>query len=242
MRVAAARGGTPVADGVTRFALAPVALLAVAPEAALLLVARGAQGAMRDWDMHVGAALVIALATAAGLLVVWRRMGAAGSLAPVATTMLASAIALWGTHVSEPLQLRRIQQQLSDRGAWTDGAWARAHDFLGVRALQQQRPDDAIRALEAAAAVAPNPRFFFQIGLAQRMLGHSDDARASFEKAHRLDPRLADAWVGFALLAFDARDWRRVEACADSALAYAPHRKDAKEIRTKAHQAIEAGQ
>jgi hypothetical protein len=32
-----------------------------------------------------------------------------------------------------------------------------------------------------------------------------------------------------------------VEACAESALVYAPHRKDAKEIRTKAQQAIEAG-
>lgn len=240
--IAAARAGQPARDDAPRFPLAPVALLAVAPEVVLLLVARGAQGAMRDWDMHVGAALVIALATAAGVLAIWRRMGAAGSLAPVMTTALASAIALWGIHVSEPLQIARIQQQLSDRGAWTDGAWARAHDFLGVRALQQQRPEDAIRALEAAAAVAPNPRFFFQIGLAQRMLMRFDDARASFEKAHRLDPRLADAWVGFALLAFDARDWRRVEACAESALVYAPHRKDAKEIRTKARQAIEAGQ
>jgi tetratricopeptide (TPR) repeat protein len=239
--VAAARAGQPARDDAARFPLEPVALLAVAPEVALLLVARGAQGAARDWDMHVGAALVIALATAAGLLAIWRRMGAAGSLAPLTTTALASAIALWGTHVSEPLQLARIQQQLSDRGAWTDGAWARAHDFIGVRALQQQRPEDAIRALEAAAAVAPNPRFFFQIGLAQRMLMRFDDARASFEKAHRLDPKLADAWVGFALLAYDARDWRRVEACAESALVYAPHRKDAKEIRTKAQQAIEAG-
>ena len=237
----AATARSAAKDDAPRFSLGPVALLAVAPEVALLLVARGAQGAMRDWDMHVGAALVVALATAAALLTIWRRMGAGGSLAPVVTTALASAIALWGTQVSEPLQLARIQQQLAERGAWTDGAWARAHDFLGVRALQQQRAEDAIRELEAAAAVAPNPRFFFQIGLAQRMLMRFDDARASFEKAHRLDPRLADAWVGFALLAFDARDWRKVEACAESALAYAPHRKDAKEIRDKARQAMEAG-
>jgi hypothetical protein len=240
--IAAARSGPSARDEAQRFSLWPVVLLAVAPEAALLLVARGAQGALRDWDMHVGAALVIALATAAGLIAIWRRRGAAGSLAPLTTTALASAIALWGTHVNEPLQLARIHHQLADRGAWTDGAWARAHDFLGVRALQQERPEDAIRALELAAAVAPNPRFFFQIGLAQRMLGRSGEARTSFEKAHRLDPKLADAWVGFALLAFDGRDWRSVLACADSALAYAPHRKDAKEIRTKAQQAIEAGQ
>ena len=73
------------------------------------------------------------------------------------------------------------------------------------------------------------------------MLMSFDEARASFEKAHRLDPKLADAWVGFALLAFDARDWRKVEACAESALVYAPHRKDAKEIRDKARLAREAG-
>ena len=233
--------GVQSQDAAPRFSLVPVAWLAVAPQAALLLVARGAQGASRDWDMHVGAALVVALTTAASLLAIWRRVGASGSLAPVVTTALASAVALWGTQMSERLQLARIQQQLSDRGAWTDGAWARAHDFLGVRALQQQRAEEAIRELEAAAEVAPNPRFFFQIGIAQRMLMRFDEARASFEKAHRLDPKLADAWVGFALLAFDARDWRKVEACAESALVYAPHRKDAKEIRDKARLAREAG-
>jgi hypothetical protein len=236
-----ARGAAPGPDGAPRFSLGPLALLAIAPEVALLLVARGAQGAMRDWDMHVGAALVIALATAAALIEVWRRLGAAGSLAPVVTTALAATIAMWGTRVSEPLQLALIGHQLSDRAAWSDGAWARAHDFLGVRALQQARAEDAIRAFDAAAEVAPNPRFFFQIGLAQRMLMREADARASFEKAHRLDPRLADAWIGFALIAFDSLDWSRVEACAESALVYAPHRKDAKEIRDKARQAIEAG-
>ena len=236
-----ARSAAPGPNGAPRFALGPVALLAVAPEVALLLVARGAQGALRDWDMHVGAALVIALATAAALIEVWRRLGAAGSLAPVVTTALAAAIAMWGTRVSEPRQLALIGHQLSDRGAWSDGAWARAHDFIGVRALQQNRAEDAIRALEAAATVAPNPRFFFQIGLAQRMLMREADARASFEKAHRLDPRLADAWIGFALIAFDSLDWRRVQACAESALVYAPHRRDAQEIREKARQAIEAG-
>jgi len=219
----------------------PVALLAVAPEAAILLVARGAQGVPRDWDMHVGAALVITLASAVALLAAWRRRGAAGSLAPVLTTALASALALWGTHVSAPRQMARIQLLLSNRAAWSDAAWARAHDFLGVLALQQERPEDAIRELEAAAAVAPNPRFFFQIGLAHRMLMRSDLARAAFEKAQALDPRLADAWVGFALLAFDDRDWHRVEACAESALAIAPHRRDAKEIRDNARRAIEAG-
>ena len=237
----AGAAGVQSQDAAARFSLVPVAFLAVAPQAALLLVARGAQGASRDWDMHVGAALVVALTTAASLLAIWRRVGASGSLAPVVTTALASAVALWGTQMSERLQLARIQQQLSDRGAWTDGAWARAHDFLGVRALQQQRAEEAIRELEAAAEVAPNPRFFFQIGIAQRMLMRFDEARASFEKAHRLDPKLADAWVGFALLAFDARDWRKVEACAESALVYAPHRKDAKEIRDKARLAREAG-
>lgn len=238
----AAPAPTDGAEGdATRFALGPVALLAVAPQAVLLLVARGAQGPMRDWDMHVGAAVVIALATAAALLAIWRRMGAAGALAPIVTTALAAAIAMWGTHVSEPLQLALIDHQLADRAAWSEGAWARAHDFLGVRALQRQRPEDAIRELQAAAAVAPNPRFFFQIGLAQRMLLRSDEAKASFEKAHQLDPRLADPWIGFALLAFDEGNWRKVAACAESALVYAPHRKDAREIRDKARLAIEAG-
>jgi tetratricopeptide (TPR) repeat protein len=73
------------------------------------------------------------------------------------------------------------------------------------------------------------------------MLMRFDEARASIEKAHRLDPHLADAWVGFALLAYDAHDFPRVVACAESALVYAPHRHDAKEIRDKARQAMELG-
>jgi tetratricopeptide (TPR) repeat protein len=150
------------------------------------------------------------------------------------TTAFASALALWGTHVSGPVQAARIHHLLADRAAWTDGAWARAHDFLGVQAIQQDRPEDAIRELEAAVTVAPNPRYFFQIGLAHRMVGRQEEARAAFEKAQSLDPRLADPWVGFALLAFDAGDQARAVACAESALAIAPHRRDAKEIRDKA--------
>ncbi|HEY2953715.1 MAG TPA: tetratricopeptide repeat protein [Candidatus Eisenbacteria bacterium] len=238
---APARAESPARNGAPRFSLAPVALLAILPEAAILLVARGAQGVMRDWDMHVGAALVITLASAAALLAAWRGRGEGGSLAPVLTTALASALALWGTQVSAPRQLARIQLLLSNRAVWSDAAWARAHDFLGVRALQAQRYEEAIRELQAAAAVAPNPRFFFQIGLAQRGLERSDLARASFEKAQALDHRLADAWVGFALLAFDDRDWHRVIACAESALVIAPHRRDAKEMRDNARRALDAG-
>ena len=47
--------------------------------------------------------------------------------------------------------------------------------------------------------------------------------------------------MGYALLAFDRSDWRGVAACAESALVYAPHRRDAKEIREKAMQQIAAG-
>jgi hypothetical protein len=42
------------------------------------------------------------------------------------------------------------------------------------------------------------------------------------------------------LLAFDVSDWPRAVTCAESALAIAPHRKDAKEMRDKAQVAIDA--
>jgi hypothetical protein len=233
--------GAPPPREAARFPLAPAAWLAIGAELALVLVLRGAQGVSRDWDMHVAPALVVTLLTAAALIAVWRRLGAAGTLAPALTTALASAVALWGLHLSEPIAVARISELLRNRSAWSNPAWARAHDFLGVRALQRQRPDLAIRELEAAITVAPNPRFFFEMAIAYRMMGRRAEALATNEKAHRLDPGLSDPWVGFALLAVDVGDFARAIAACDSALALAPHRKDAKQIRESVRRALEAG-
>jgi tetratricopeptide (TPR) repeat protein len=235
-----ARGAPPAAEDRRGFSLLPVAFVALVPELVLLVVVRGAQGVPRDWDMHVAPALVVVLLSVAFLAVVWRRCGAGSSLAPTLTTALASAVALWGIHRSEPLALERIDELLAVRGAWSDAAWARAHDFLGERALAHQ-PEVAVREFEAAIRAAPNPRFFFELGLAHRMLGHTDEARSRFEEAHRLDPLRSDSWVGFALLAMDAGDYRRVVACCESALVISPHRNDAKEMRASALRHLEEG-
>jgi tetratricopeptide (TPR) repeat protein len=222
-----------------RFPLAPAASLALGAELLLLLVVRGAQGVARDWDMHVAPALLVTLVTAYLLIVVWQGIGAARGIAPAFTTAIACAIALWGIHVSEPIGIARVGELLANRAAWSDAAWARAHDFMGVRALQQARPVVAIAELEAAISAAPNPRFYFELGIAHRMLGHAAEARTNIEKAHTLDPMLSDPWVGFALLAVDARDFAGAVIDCDSALAISPHRGDAKQIRASALNAMQ---
>jgi tetratricopeptide (TPR) repeat protein len=224
-----------------RFSLAPGALVALAAAAALVLGTRGAQGASRDWDMHAGPAALVSLASTAALLAAWRWRGAARSLAPAFTTALAAAIALWGIHASPAIATARIQDTLADRAAWSDAAWARAHDFIGMQALRDHRPADAARALEQAVAVAPNARYLFELGLAERELGlagrdssHIARAVAAFERARRVNPASADAWVGLAMSAFDLRDYPRAIACADSALARDARREDATMVRTAA--------
>jgi tetratricopeptide (TPR) repeat protein len=231
--------GAPASREASRFSLAPAALLALGGQLGLMLVARGAQGVSRDWDMHVGPAAVVTLISAAALISAWNRRGGARALAPTLTTALASAVALWGIHLSEPVAVARIGELLANRGAWSDAARARAHDFLGVRALQQHHPDIAIRELEAAIAAAPNPRFMFELGIAHRTLGRRPEAFAQFQRAHALDPGLADPWVGFALMAGDEGDYVLAVAFADSALRLAPHRTDAKSIRESALRGIE---
>ncbi len=230
--------GAPAPRETPRFSLVPAAILALCGELALVLAVRGAQGVARDWDTHVAPAAFVSLLTVFLLIAVWQRAGAARSLAPTVTTALASAVALWGIHLNEPIAITRVGQLLENRSSWSDAAWARAHDYLGVRALQMQRADLAIPEFLAAISVAPNPRFFFEVGIAHRMLGHKADARAYFDKAHALDPTLSDPWVGFALLAVDAGEFAPAAAFCESALAISPHRTDAKQIRDTALQAL----
>ncbi len=232
------RPGPTPAPAPSRFSLAPAAWLAIGAELALVAVIRGRQGAARDWDMHTGAGLIVTLASAAALVAAWRRHGARGALAPALTTALASSLALWAIHTTPAAALSRIEDALSRRAAWTDATWARAHDFLGLRALREHRTTDAIRALSAAVRVAPNPRYLFELGLAELEAGDDSLALRAFERAVARNRRFPDAWMGLAIVAYGAGDYTRALACADSGLSYSPGRADIRTVRDRALDAI----
>lgn len=214
-----------------------IALGLLAP-LALLVGIRGSQGAARDWDMHVPAAAVGVLATAAVLGLCWQRTGP-GDRTPSRSLSLAlvlactTGITLWSLHTDESRQLARIADQLAARSAWKPEAWARAQDFLGIHALRSGRPDAAIAHWERAIEGAPNPRYFYQIALANMRLGRLDAAREGFTRTQQRDQATADAWVGRAMVASGADSMSAALAYVDSALARQPRKWDALELRRK---------
>lgn len=212
--------------------------LGLGPWLALLLLVRGSQGAARDWDMHVPAASLVALATVAALGLAWQRAGAgprppARSLALAVALALGTGFASWNLHVSLPAQLARIDDQLQSRAAWSNEAWARAQDFMGIHALRTGRAEQAIAHWEAAIEGAPNPRFFYQVALAEMRLGRLDAARAGFTRTQSRDPANADAWVGRAMVASGLDSMAAAMAYVDTALSRQPRKWDALELRRK---------
>lgn len=230
---AGARG----ADARTR----AVALAALLPALAVLVTITGSQGALRDWDVHTPAALLVTLVAAAALARAvaanetdWRSAAAAAATVTVSATLLVGWL-----HVDGAAQLRRMDRQLSDASAWSDEAAARAADFLGTRAYGLEHWDEAVRHWKVAAERAPNSRYLYQVGLSHARAGRLAEARPWIEEAHRRDPANADPFVGFALLAIARNDDRAAGALLDSALARNPRKFDA--LRMKRMLAEEAG-
>lgn len=62
----------------------------------------------------------------------------------------------------------------------------------GTQFLLLRRPDDALAAYRAAAALEPRPEIDLNIGRALLQKGDRDQARAAFARAVQLNPRLRD--------------------------------------------------
>lgn len=209
-----------------------VAAVAAAPWLALLVCVTGSQGAMRDWDMHTPAGLVVAVLAAAALAAAWDGAAPARRTAGAAAAVtLAAATSLWALQASEPAQMRRIGRQLADSSAWSDEAAARGLDFLGTRAYGLQRWDEAATHWEAAARRSPNSRFYYQVGLSNARAGRYAQAEPWIAEAHRRDPGNPDPFVGWALMAMTRNDEAGASAMLDSALARNPRKFDALKLK-----------
>lgn len=201
------------------FPLAAVAGLAVAGELAVMTVTRGKQGPLRDWDNQVGPALVVTLVAAYALVAFWRRAGAARGALPVCVTALVMGVALWGIHADAGTGGRRVATLLADPAAWNAEEWAQAHDFIGQRAFDDGRYDEAARAYEIAAARVPSPRMLDNVAVALSMAGRDDEARAALTRAMSAPQASAAMWVALARAAGTLRDSARAAVCMDSARA-----------------------
>ena len=237
----ASRGASSRRPPRAAIALAPVAWLALLPMVALVLAVSPGGGWARDWDVALGAGVLVGLATAGALAACADASGSqsgpegvlADSAAPIATMALSAAIALWGVHASERIGRARIEALLEGRPAMSDATRAQAYSLLGERDLTAGRSERAILWLTRAIACAPNPRFFHELGLAQEAGGRLAAADSSYRRAGELSPAIADPWVGRARVALALGDSARALAFADSALGRNPGEPEAGRIRAR---------
>jgi tetratricopeptide (TPR) repeat protein len=99
----------------------------------------------------------------------------------------------------------------------------------GLAACEAQDFVAGVMALEAAAAEAPDYALIqHNLGVARAGAGLRRDARAAFERALRLEPALAEAWLRIGLLQVDAQEYPPAEVSLTRALSLDPNLEQAR--------------
>jgi hypothetical protein len=222
--------GSGVPGGRAGFPLAGIAWLALAGVLAIMMATRARQGPLRDWDVQVGPALVVTLGTAGALVSRWRGSGPGRAALPACAVGLLAALALWGTVGDAGIGERRVHTLLADPSAWSAEEYARAREFLGARAYDAGRYDEAAREYGMAAERAPSPLILDQVAAALGMAGRRQEARRALVRAMGVPQATSSMWMTLAQLALKLDDPGRALACVDSALVRAPGRSDALEL------------
>ena len=94
------------------------------------------------------------------------------------------------------------------------------HFYAGICAYRLQRYDQAVSAFDVAVALAEqSPECWFNRGLANAALGRQVRARYDFERALKLDPKLAAAALGLGALYYQAQRYAEAIPCLQISLA-----------------------
>ncbi|MBI1799814.1 MAG: hypothetical protein HYR73_09035 [Candidatus Eisenbacteria bacterium] len=217
-------------DRGARFSIAPTGATALTGISFILFFVAPGGGWPRDWDDATGAGVVMALATSYALVVSWRNGGGTRIRAPIVTLGIAAGIAAFGIQASESIGLRRVHALATSAPELSDPIRAGMYDFLGVRAINAGRGDQAAAMFERAVEVGgPNPRILHEVGLAYLRAGKLAPARSAFTRAATLSRTVAAPWVGLARIAVIEKDTLAAIAALDSALLRAPY--DAENLR-----------
>jgi len=229
------RGGRRARSPNSGFTLGVPAALGLFGFAAVVLSISPGGGWPRDWDAALPLGAFVSLATAAALATWWsREAGPPRGVAAAAALALATAAALWSVHASEAVALRRVDFLLAEPAMWSPFTRANAYDILGATQANAGRFERSAAYFERAIEVAPNPRYFHQLGLVRLAMGQPGPARAQFTESLKRNSVPSDAWVGLARVALAEGDRAAAIAFADSALARSPGRRDALEVRRAA--------
>jgi hypothetical protein len=184
-------------------------LLALAlPFAAVALIVQPQQGVFRDLDVFAPAAVAASLLAA--LLLGWflqQHERAAWLAVPVATLAITSTIG-W----------LALNHDVTRGGAWVRGfvdeaprrsptERALTWDWLGYRAMEEDRWMDAAIAWSHAAEMAPSPRILTLWGMAETMTGDLPLARDLYRRSLSLDSGQRMALRGLASTSFRLGDY-----------------------------------
>jgi tetratricopeptide (TPR) repeat protein len=93
----------------------------------------------------------------------------------------------------------------------------------GLAAIRDQKFEEARAHFEKVVAAEPrNAQAAFYLGVAQQNLGQLPAAKASYQRATELSPKLADAWVNWTATLLDAGDAEGALPIIDRGLAQNP--------------------
>jgi Flp pilus assembly protein TadD len=136
-----------------------------------------------------------------------------------ATTAAVLALEVEGAIAAQPRLVQTTQRFPRSATAWT---------ALGNGAASRGALDDAIDALERAAALAPDDAAaWYNLGRARLLAGDAANADAAFDRALALEPRHVPAMAGRAAAANWTSRWTDGERWGRAALAVAPNDADA---------------
>ncbi len=95
----------------------------------------------------------------------------------------------------------------------------------GQLQLQQKKIDESIQTLQQARKNAPDNAFgHYQLGLAYKEKGDTQQAESEWREAVRLRPGLVEAWLALGASATQKRDWRALEEVSNQIKKNSPNR------------------
>lgn len=187
------------------------------PPLALLFVVQPQHELPRDWDVFafVGSALAV--------LAAWRlarvldaRPSLRGLALPVALAAVIPAFQ-WARLQSEPERAwSRAESILLGPPARRASDVAEGLGTLGFMRLGRGQYELALKLFERSAEVAPNPRMFVQIGMAETLAGRPERAMERYRQAASLNPNLNAAWRGMAAAASALGDRASMELAVEN--------------------------
>ena len=185
------------------------------PLVALMLVVHPQQGIFRDLDVFAPSAVAISI-FAAWLVgeTLRERADAAWLAAPLALACIASSVSWIALNHDTARGLTWVKSLVTDPPQRSASERALTWDYLGNRASDADRWNDAAAAYSHAAETAPSPRILTLWGMAETMTGRLDHARALYRQSLALDSNQRMALRGMASTSFRLGDYAEARRAA----------------------------